>query len=183
MKQISTYAFFLLCFIAQVKTDTLQSQIIVRLVEAELSATANVIALTTVKEAERGVNKEIKKLNRQIRQKTPYYGLMSVFRPMFQIDNTIVRIRQKLLSITRINNAIPRLFNRKRNKRRDKILMYTNYLYSIESDVGVDFSNNGNLLKTCLEIVSELEEVEKDLDNMLEDLTIAQRFFVVFQTL
>jgi|SaaInl0LU_22_DNA_1037365.scaffolds.fasta_scaffold02324_1 hypothetical protein len=60
--------------------------------------------------------------------------------------------------------------------------MYTNYLTSLNKDV--DFytatSNNGNLLKTSLEIVSELEEIEKDLDATLEDLTLSERLVHLF---
>ncbi|WP_166923414.1 hypothetical protein [Flavobacterium poyangense] len=58
--------------------------------------------------------------------------------------------------------------------------MYNNYLDSIGKDVGNDFSNNGNLLKTTLDIVSELEKIEKELDDTLENLTIAQRAFNLF---
>ncbi|MCX2681921.1 hypothetical protein OOZ15_18360 [Galbibacter sp. EGI 63066] len=152
------------------------------MVEAETSAAANVAALTLIKTAENRVHMGMKNLNAQIRKELPYYGFTSIFSPIFRIDNAIVRVRQKLSEAIRNNNSIPLLFKRKKNKRQDKLLIYTAYLNSIESDIGVDFSNHGNLIKTCMEIVSELEKVEEDLDNILEDLTVAERFFLVFQS-
>lgn len=58
--------------------------------------------------------------------------------------------------------------------------MYTKYLMSLQTDVSNGISNNGNLLKTTIEIVSELEEIEKDLDNTLENLNLASRLFALF---
>jgi hypothetical protein len=58
--------------------------------------------------------------------------------------------------------------------------MYNNYLTSLDRDIDIDISNNGNLLKTSLEIVSEMEEIEKDLDATLEDLTISKHLFNLF---
>ena len=51
---------------------------------------------------------------------------------------------------------------------------------SLQTDVSNGISNNGNLLKTTIEIVSELEEIEKDLDNTLENLNLASRLFALF---
>lgn len=70
------------------------------------------------------------------------------------------------------------LIEKKKNRR--KYAMYTKYLMSLQTDVSNGISNNGNLLKTTIEIVSELEEIEKDLDNTLENLNLASRLFALF---
>lgn len=163
-----------------IKAYNIEAQIIVRLWEAEASATANVAALGLIKSAEVRVKNKMGELNTELRKKTPYYGLMAIFNPIFQIDNTITRIRGKLLQLHQINNRVPLLFNRKKRQKTRKYNMYNRYLTSLNTDVGNDFSNNGNLLKTSLEIVSELEEIEKDLDAVLEDLTLSERVFSLF---
>jgi hypothetical protein len=116
----------------------------------------------------------------EIRKKIPYFGAMAVFDPIFQIDNTIARIDDKLENISQINNRVPLLFNRKKRKNTRKYTMYTEYLTSLNRDIDIDISNNGNLLKTSLEIVSELEEIENDLDVTLENLPLAERLFNLF---
>ena len=162
------------------KTYKAEAQIIVRLWEAEVSATANTAALALIKPAEVKVKNKMAELNTELRKKTPYYGLMTVFKPIFQINMTINRINGKLLQVNQINNRIPLLFNRKKNRKRRKYEMYTRYLMSLNTDVGNGFSNNGNLLKTSLEIISELEEIEKNLDATLEDLKLSERLFNFF---
>lgn len=181
MKKCFNYKIVLLWFLLFLpKAYKIEAQIIIRLWEAEASATANIVAIALIKPAELRVNREMTRLNSVLRQKTPYYGLMAVFNPIFQIDNTITRIKGKLLQVNQINNRVPLLFNRKKNRKERKYMMYTRYLRSLNTDVGNDFSNNGNLLKTSIEIVSELEEIEKDLDNTLESLSHASRLFALF---
>lgn len=161
-------------------TFKIEAQIIVRLWEAEASALANTIALGLIKSSEVKVKDKMKKLNTELEKKVLYYGLMDVFNPIFQINPTINRINDKLLEVDQINNRIPLLFNRKKNSKRRKYEIYTKYLKSLDTDVGNDFSNNGNLLKTSLEIISELEEIEKDLDAILGELNLAERLFNMF---
>lgn len=170
--------FWFLLFLS--KAYRVEAQIIVRLWEAEASATANTTALALIKSAEVKVKNKMAELNTELRKKTPYYGLMAVFNPIFQINTTINRINKKLSQVNHINNRIPLLFNRKKNRKRRKYEMYTKYLMSLDTDVGNDFSNNGNLLKTSLEIISELEEIEKDLDATLGDLNLSERLFNLF---
>lgn len=157
-----------------------QAQIIVRLVEAETSAAANIVVLSLITPAEKKVKQEMTKLNTELRKQIPYYSLMSIFDATFAKNSTIINIRSKLSRLNSINNRVPLLFNRKREQKRSKWIMYTNYLNSLDTDVGNDFSNNGNLLKTSLEIVSELEKMEKDVDHLLEDLIISERVFNLF---
>lgn len=156
------------------------SQIIVRLWEAEGSAGANVGALLFIKDAETDVKDEMGKLNTELRKQLPYYGLNLIFDAILEKTSTIENIRKKLLKLNDINNKVPLLFNRKKTKNKLKWKMYNDYLDSIDKDVSINFSNNGNLLKTSFEIVSELEEIEKILDDALEDLTISQRVFNLF---
>ena len=179
-KQLKYNIIFLYFLFPLIKTYTTEAQIIVRLWEAEASATANVTTLALIKTAEVRVKNEMTKLNSMLRQKTPYYGLMAIFNPIFQIDNTITRIEVKLVEANRNNNRVPLLFNRKKNRKRAKYKMYSKYLTSLGNDIGNNFSNNGNLLKTSLEIVSELEEIEKDLDDSLGNLGHASRLFAFF---
>ncbi len=167
-------------FLQSISSFKIRAQIIVRQWEAEASATANIAALGLIKGAEIRVKNEMSKLNTELRKKTPYYGLMVIFNSIFQIDATITRIQGKIFQISSINNMVPLLFNRKKKKKRKKMEMYTKYLLSLKIDVGNDFSNNGNLLKTSVEIVSELEKIEKDLDNSLESLIVAKRLFTLF---
>lgn len=181
MKTCFNYKIVLLWFLLFLaKAYKIEAQIIVRLWEAEASATANNIALALIKPAEVRVKEEMTRLNSILRQKIPYYGLMAVFNPIFQINNTITRIEGKLLQIDQINNRVPLLFNRRKNRKGRKYIMYTRYLRSLNTDVGNDFSNNGNLLKTSLEIISNLEEIEKDLDATLGDLNLSERLFNLF---
>lgn len=169
---------FLLFFSKTLKTE---AQIIVRLWEAEISAAANVAVLTLIRPAEERVKNRMSELIKELRKKTPYYNTMVLFNPIFEIDNNITRIRGKLSEINQKNNRVPLLFNRRKSRKERKYMMYTRYLRSLEADVGdADFSNNGNLLKTCLEIISELEEIEKDLDATLLDLNLSERLFNLF---
>ena len=180
MKRCLKYRIVLLGFLLLTKIYKTEAQIIVRLWEAEISATANVTALALIRAAEVRVKNRMRELNTQLRQKIPYYGLMDIFNPVFQINTTIARIHEKIVQASFANNRVPLLFNRKKNRKRRKLAMYTRYLASLTVDVGNDFSNNGNLLKTTIEIVSELEEIEKDLDKSLEDLIVAQGIFNLF---
>ena len=174
MKLYLKYILFVFLFL---QSTVNKAQIIVRLWEAEASAAANVLVLSLIQPAEKGVKDEIVKVNNELRKQIPYYSLSSVFDAVFERDNIIRNIRSKLLRLNKINNKVPLLFNRKKQQRKLKWMMYSNYLDSLGKDVGNDFSNNGNLLKTSLEIVSELEEIEKDLDDTLEDLIISERVF------
>ena len=174
------YKLFFLLLLLIVNTLRIEAQIIVRLWEAEASATANTIVLALIKNAEVKVKNKIGELNTELRKKIPYYGLMDIFSPIFKINNTITRIQSKLLKLNNINNRVPLLFNRKKKEKKRKWEMYKNYLISLQRDVGHEFSNNGNLLKTSLEVISDLEEVEKDIDDTLENLKISERFFNLF---
>lgn len=155
-------------------------QIIIRLWEAEASAAANVAALSLIKDSEEKVRDEITKLNAELRKQIPYYGLMEIFNVAFEKDKIISSIRSKLSKLNTINEKVPLLFNRKKKTNRRRWMMYKDYLDSIDKDVDNDLSNNGNLLKTTLDIVSELEKIEKEVDDTLEDLTIAERIFKLF---
>lgn len=104
---------FLLFF---TKAYKIEAQIIVRLWEAEASATANVTALNLIKSAEIRVKNEMKKLNTEIKKKGSYYGFNLVFNQLFHINNTTDRINNKLSEINQINNSVPLLFNRKKKK-------------------------------------------------------------------
>ena len=168
---------FLLLFI---KTYKVEAQIIVRLWEAESSATANVAVLAIIKNSEVQVKNKMNELNKELRKKIPYYGLMAIFNPIFQIDNTIARIGDKLVQANRTNDRIPLLFNRRKERKKKKYRIYSKYITSLKTDIGNDFSNNGNLLKTSIEIVSELEKIEKDLDDTLEELKISDGLFKLF---
>ena len=174
------YKLFFPLLLLIINTLTIEAQIIVRLWEAEASATANTIVLALIKNAEVKVNKEMGKLNTELRKKIPYYGLMDVFSPIFQINNTITRIQSKLSKLVKINTKVPLLFNRKKKRKERKWKMYGDYLISLQKDVGHEFSNNGNLLKTSLEIISNLEEVEKDIDDTLENLTVSENIANLF---
>lgn len=181
MKRCLNYKIVLFCFLLFfIKTFKVEAQIIVRLWEAEASATANTVALALIKPAEVRVKNQMTRLNSVLMRKTPYYNSMVVFNPIFQINNLIAQIKDKLLQINQINNRVPLLFNRRKNRKTRKYMMYTSYLTSLDNDVGNDFSNNGNLLKTSLEIISELEEIEKDLDATLIDLEHSARLFSLF---
>lgn len=168
----------LICFFLQSTPN--YSQVIIRLWEAEASAAANVLALSLIKDAERKVREEMGKLNTELRKQTPYYGLSTIFDSALGRDTTVRDIRAKIVKLSGINNKVPLLFNRQKKQRTRKLAMYTDYLNSLDKDITTDFANNGNLLKTSIEIVSELEKIEKDLDDTLEDLTIAERVFNLF---
>lgn len=174
------YKLFILSLLLIINTLRIEAQIIVRLWEAEASATANITTLALIKAAEVKVKKQIGLLNTELRKKIPYYGFMDIFNPIFHINNTIDRIKSKLLKVKNINNRVPLLFNRKKKRKNRKWTMYQNYSMSLQRGVGNDFSNNGNLLKTTLEIISNLEEVEKDVDDTLESLTVSERLFNLF---
>lgn len=181
MKSNSAHKIIILWFLLTlIKIHKTEAQIIVRLWEAEASVTANISSLALIKPAEVKVKDKMTQLNSELRKKIPYYSLMTVFNILFQINTTTTRIRDKLDVINKINNRTPLLFNRKKRKKTRKFNMYRTYLASLNRDIGHDFSNNGNLLKTSLVIVSELEKIEKDLDETLEDLTVSERLFNLF---
>lgn len=181
MNKNLTYKIIVLWFLlSMAKIHKTEAQVYVRLWEAEASVNANITALSLIRPAEVRVKNKMTDLNNELRKKVPYYGAMAIFNPIFQINNTIDRIKDKLAEVNRVNNRIPLLFNRKKGKKTRKYTMYTNYINSLDSDVDIDISNNGNLLKTSLEIVSELEEIERDLDATLEDLTVSERLFNLF---
>lgn len=156
------------------------AQVIVRLWEAEISASANIVALSLIKVAETKLSDEMKKLNTEIRKQTPYYGFMAVFDGLFEKVSTIDGIRSKLARLNEINNKVPLLFNRKKREKKNKWMLYAGFLDSLDKDLTNDFSNNGNLLKTALELTAELEKIEKEVDDDLEDLIIAERIFNLF---
>lgn len=181
MKRCFNYKIVLFWFLLFfTKTLKAEAQIIVRLWEAEASAAANATALGLIKPAEVRVKNKMSDLIKELRKKLPYYNSMLAFNPIFEINSTITRIQDKLSQINQINNRVPLLFNRRKNRKERKYMMYTRYLMSLDADVGDDFSNNGNLLKTSLEIISELEEIEKDLDATLGDLNLSERLFNLF---
>lgn len=168
----------LICFFLQSTAN--YAQVIIRLWEAEASALANVIALSLIKDAEIKVKDEMGKLNTELRKQTPYYGVNTIFDSALSRDSTVRNIRSKLAKLSGINNRVPLLFNRQKKQKARKLTMYTNYLNSLDKDSTTDFANNGNLLKSSIEIASELEKIEKDLDDTLEDLTISERIFNLF---
>jgi len=92
----------------------LEAQVIVRLWEAEASATANTAALYYVKTADASVIKKVSKLNSEIRKKLPYYNFRSSFDLLFQVSNSIDRIQDKTSEIMDRNDRVPLLFNRKK---------------------------------------------------------------------
>jgi hypothetical protein len=113
-----TYKIFTLWFLLSIaKIHKTKAQVIVRLWEAEASVAANITALGLIKPAEVNVKNKMAELNKEIRKKIPYYGVMTVFEPIFQINNTIDRIKNKLAEANKINNRIPLLFNRKKKKK------------------------------------------------------------------
>jgi hypothetical protein len=174
------YKLFFLLFLLIVNTPRIEAQVMVRLLEAEFSAFANVANLLLIIEAEKKVNKKIKKLNSEQKIKSGlYYNFVTVGAAL-PIERTIENIRDKLKVLGRINISIPPPFNWKKGTKTRKMKMYENYLKSLEDDVGDDFSNNGNLLKTRLEIIAELEEVEKDIDNTLQNLGVLERVSNMF---
>ncbi|WP_166923416.1 hypothetical protein [Flavobacterium poyangense] len=97
-------------------STTNYSQIIVRLWEAETSASANVAVLALINTAETNVKNEMVKLNTELRKQIPYYGLMGIFDAAFERDNIIKGIRLKLSRLDDINNKVPLLFNRKKKR-------------------------------------------------------------------
>lgn len=168
----------LICFFLQSTTN--YAQVIIRLWEAELSAGINVAALKLIIPAETKVREEMGKLNTELRKQIPYYGYSTLFDKALGRDTTVRDIRAKVAKLSGINNKVPRLFNSKKKQRTRQLAMYTDYLNSLDKDITSGFANNGNLLKTSIEIVSELEEIERDLDDTLEDLTIAERLSNLF---
>ena len=92
----------------------LEAQVIVRLWEAEASATANSAALYYVKTADASVSDKVSKLNSEIRKKLPYYNIRSSFDLLFQVGNSIDRIQDKTSEIMDRNDRVPLLFNRKK---------------------------------------------------------------------
>jgi len=51
---------------------------------------------------------------------------------------------------------------------------------SLNNDLNYGLSNNGNLLKSSINLVVELEEIESDLDYTLNELTIFQNVYNLF---
>ena len=158
----------------------LEAQVVVRLWEAESSAFLNITSLMLLRGAEARVEDKVSELNSEIRKKLPYYNFRSSFDLLFQINSSIDRIEDKISEITNINSRVPLLFNRKKRKTIKKCLMYNNYLESLNNDLNYGFSNNGNLLKSSINLVAELEEIESDLDYTLNNLTVFQRVYNLF---
>jgi len=170
------YKLFFLLLLLVVNTPRIEAQIIFRLAEAELSVGANIATLTLIKPAEKEVNEQMGKLNTELNKKVGYINNMESFKIYFGIGYTIERIELKLDTLNKINNNVHRFFNRQQKNKNLKYDIYTKYLKSIEKDgLGSVTSNNGNLLKTSLEIMAELEEVEKDLDDSLVNLGLLER--------
>jgi hypothetical protein len=170
------YKLFFLLLLLVVNTPRIEAQIIFRLEEAELSVAFNIATLTLIKPAEKEVNVQMGKLNTELNKKVRYINNMEFFKIYFGIGYTIERIELKLDTLNKINNNVHRFFNRQQKNKNLKYDIYTKYLKSIEKDgLGSVFSNNGNLLKTSLEIMAELEEVEKDLDDTLVNLGLLER--------
>ena len=170
------YKLFFLLLLLVVNTPRIEAQIIFRLLEAELSVAFNIATLTLIESAEKKVNVQMGKLNTELNKKVPYTSNMKLFKHYFGIEHTIERIELKLDTLNKINNNVHRFFNRQQKNKNLKYDIYTKYLKSIEKDgLGSVFSNNGNLLKTSLEIMAELEEVEKDLDDTLVNLGLLER--------
>jgi long-subunit acyl-CoA synthetase (AMP-forming) len=133
----------------------------------------NIGALIAIEKEEVKVNKKMGLLNKELRKKGQYYNFFNAAKILFPIKKTIESIELRIDELDKINKRIPQLFNwQKKNKTR-KLKMYRNYLESLKKDVLDDeyFSNNGNLLKTIFEIISELEEVEKEIDVTYDNLT------------
>ena len=171
------YKLFFLLLLLIVNTPRIEAQIILRLAEAERSVGINIATLIAIKRAEVKVNSSMDLLNKELKNKILYYNLFSFAKALFPIKKTIEGIKLRLDELKRINERIPQLFNwQKKNKTR-KLEMYTNYLNSLKKDVlQYDYySNNGNLLKTVFEIISELEEVEKEVDVIWDNLKFLER--------
>jgi hypothetical protein len=159
-----------------VNTPRIEAQIIFRLAEAEWSVLFNIGTLKAIESAEKKVNVQMGKLNTELNKKVPYTSNMKLFKDYFGIEHTIERIEFKIDTLNKINNNVHRFFNRQQKNKTRKYEIYTKYLRSIEKDgLGYVFSNNGNLLKTSLEIMAELEEVEKDLDDAMVNLGLLER--------
>jgi hypothetical protein len=170
------YKLFFLLLLLIVNTPRIEAQVIWRLAEAEFSAFMNTGALIAIEKAEVKANKKMGLLNMELKKKTLYYNSFAFAKTLFPIKKTIERIELRLDTLDKINERIPQLFNwQKKNKTR-KLKMYRNYLNSLKKDV-LDydyFSNNGNLLKIVFEIISELEEVEKEIDVTWDNLTFLE---------
>ena len=170
------YKLFFLLLLLIVNTPRIEAQITFRLAEAEISVAMNIGALIAIEKAEVKVNKKMGLLNKELKKKGQYYNFFVAAKILFPIKETIERIESRIDTLDKINKRIPQLFNwQKKNKTR-KLKMYSNYLESLKKDV-LDhqyYSNNGNLLKTVFEIISELEEVEKEIDVTWDNLTFLE---------
>lgn len=152
----------------------LQSQVILRLVEAEFSATANVAAYVTAQLGEEAMKTPLSRLRRVSLQEIAYFTVTSEFYNVFLVSATITVLTTLLASVELLNVNTPILFNRRFYKYQARLIHYNIYLQEVSTRTITSnlTTNRGNSVKLTFTILSELHRVSYELGKMLDYLYV-----------
>ena len=152
----------------------LQSQIILRLVEAEFSATANVAAYITAQLGENAMKRPLDRLRNVSFEEIAYFSVTSEFYATFLIEGTISVISVLIATVQALNVSTPLFFNRRFLKYQARLLHYTLYIQEVRAKIATSNlpTNRGNSAKLTFTILSELHRVSYELGKMLDYLYV-----------
>lgn len=149
-------------------------QVILRLVEAEYSATANVAAYITAKFAEDEMKKPLVRLKNISVQENAYFSVTTEFYGVFLVHATITVVEALLVMVEGLNTTTPIFFNRRLLKYQNRIAHYRDFLKEMSAKVNASNvpTNRGNSAKLTLSILSELHRVSYELGKMFDYLYV-----------
>ena len=151
-----------------------QSQVILRLVEAEYSATANVAAYIIARAGEEAMKRPLDRLRSVSFQEIVYFSVTSEFYAAFLVQGTITVLTNLIAIVQTLNVTTPLLFNRRFFKYQARLIHYTLYLQEVRTKVAASTlpTNRGNSAKLTFTILAELHRVSYELGKMLDYLYV-----------
>lgn len=165
------FRYFLLIFLCPLFS---QSQVILRLVEAEYSATANVAAYVTAQLGEQAMKQPLNRLRNVSFEEIVFFSVTTEFFSAFLVHGTIAALLVLHASVQLLNTTTPLLFNRRFYKYQSRLTHYTLYLQEMSTRTAASnlTTNRGNSAKLTFTILSELHRVSYELGKMLDYLYV-----------
>ncbi|MDB9836028.1 hypothetical protein OAC51_03895 [Flavobacteriaceae bacterium] len=153
-----------------------QSQILVlRLVEAEFSATANVAAYIYANAAEQAISMPLATLRNESIQETLFFDITSVSFATFTVVFTLAALQAYWGVVQAANLTSVPFFNRRFFKYQIRLNHYQAYI----TELGVRLTaatgfptNRGNSLKLSMSVLSEIHRVFYELGKMFDYLYV-----------
>lgn len=172
MNQMKRY-FFKSCLLLMFLLPNLSnSQVEVRLVEAEFSATANVTAYIMSLVSEEVLKAPLKKLVVQsLVEGGRYFEVCSIAFNLFSVYLSITETQTLLAIVSGLMTTVPPFFNGRKEKYLLLIAQYQSVLLNLDTRIASSsIANRGNAFKLTFAILTELERMNYQIGKMIDYL-------------